>query len=345
MPKKVFVTGANGFTGSNLCRHLAARGDQVTALVRPSANLKPLAGLNVEIITGDLSRDEGITAQALQNVEIIYHVAALYRQEGLTRDDFFNVNVKGTERMLIAAKRAGVKRFVHCSTGGVHGHIEKPPADEYAPFRPGDWYQETKLEGEQLSLAFGKEHRLPVSVIRPSPIYGAGDMRFLKLFKAINNGTFFMIGDGKPLYHFVYVDDLVQGFILAGEREEAIGEEFIISGPQYASIKELVEMIALTLGRPTTMRHIPIWPVMLAAKACKRLCNYVNIAPPLYPRRLDFFIKDRAFDSGKAKVLLDYSPKVDLKTGIARTAAWYIENGFIKDRHHEPLLLKGNHRN
>jgi nucleoside-diphosphate-sugar epimerase len=334
MPKKVLVTGANGFTGSNLCRHLVARGDHVLALARPSAKLDALDGQNVEIVAGDLSRDDGIPAKALHNVEIVYHVAALYRQEGATRDVFYNVNVSGTERLLIAAKRAGVNRFVHCSTGGVHGHIERPPADEYSPFRPGDWYQETKLEGEKLALAFGRKHHLPVSVIRPSPIYGAGDMRFFKLFKAINNGTFLMIGDGKPLYHFVYVDDLVQAFLLAGEREEAVGEQFIISGPQYVPIQELVDLIAQELGRPPIRRHVPVWPVMLAAKACKRACTWIGIEPPLYPRRLDFFIKDRAFDSGKAKALLDYNPQVDLETGISLTAAWYIEHGLLTRRGH-----------
>jgi nucleoside-diphosphate-sugar epimerase len=329
MPKKVLVTGANGFTGSTLCRHLLARGDQVVALVRPSAKLDLLAGQNVQIVKGDLALDGQIPAEALRNVEIVYHIAALYRQEGATRDVFFKVNVAGTHRLLDAARRAGVERFVHCSTGGVHGHIRNPPADENAPFRPGDWYQETKLEGERLALAFGAKHALPVSVIRPSPIYGPGDMRFLKLFKSIKKGTFWMIGDGKPLYHFVYVDDLAQGFLLAGEKEQAIGEVFIICGPEYVSIGKLVEMISQQVGRPVRKHHIPVWPVMTAAKACKQICTAMGIEPPLYPRRLDFFIKDRAFDCGKAKALLGYKPQVDLRTGIARTTAWYSGQGLI----------------
>jgi nucleoside-diphosphate-sugar epimerase len=262
-------------------------------------------------------------------VEIVYHLAALYRQEGATRDVFMNVNATGTERLLRVALRASVSRFVHCSTGGVHGHIENPPANETAPYRPGDWYQETKLEGEQRVLAFGRTHNFPVSVIRPSPIYGPGDMRFLKLFRAINNGTFWMIGNGKPFYHFVYVDDLVQGFILASERDDAIGEAFIVAGPEYVPISKLVEMIAQELGKPVPRRRIPVWPVMTAAKICKAVCHPLGIEPPLYPRRLDFFCKDRAFESTKAKTLLGYEPKIGLREGIAKTAAWYRRRGYL----------------
>lgn len=329
MSNKVLVTGSNGFTGSNLCRHLLDRGHHVIAMVRNSGNLDALAGQSVDIVYGDLAVENGIPKEALYNVETVYNIAAIYRQEGATRDVFFNVHVAGTERLLNAAKHAGVKRFVHCSTAGVHGHIEHPPANENAPFRPGDWYQETKLEGEKLALSFGAEHNLPVSVIRPSPIYGPGDMRFLKLFKAINNGTFWMIGDGKPLYHFVYIDDLVQGFLLAGEKEEAVGESFIISGPEYVSINKLVEMIAQELGKTVPRRHIPVWPVMMAAKLCKTVCHPLGIDPPLYPRRLDFFIKDRAFDSTKAKKVLGYLPNVGLQEGIAKTASWYHKNNYI----------------
>ena len=180
-----------------------------------------------------------------------------------------------------------------------------------------------------MALEFGLKHDLAVSVIRPSPIYGAGDMRFLKLFRPINKGMFLMIGDGKPLFHLVYVDDLAQGFLLAGEKDEAVGEVFIISGPEYVSIGKLVALIAEELGKPVPKRHIPVWPVMLAAKMCKRVCNFVGLQPPLYPRRLDFFIKDRVFDSTKARTLLGYNPQVDVRTGIARTAAWYKEKELL----------------
>jgi nucleoside-diphosphate-sugar epimerase len=329
MKKTVLVTGANGFTGSNLCRELLKQGYHVRAMVRPSSNLKALNGIEVEIVHGDLAVDDVINPKALIDVDVIYNIAALYRQEGATYDVFLNVNANGVDRLLKASMDAGVSRFVHCSTGGVHGHIKNPPADENAPYNPGDWYQASKLEGEKRVLDFGRKYGYPVSVIRPSPIYGAGDMRFLKLFRAINNRTFWMIGSGKPLYHFVYVDDLITGIILAGERFEAIGEVFILAGSECVTISKLVELIAEELGRPVPRRKIPLGPVMFAAKICKAVCLPLRINPPLYPRRLDFFIKDRAFDTTKARRVLGYSPKIDLRTGIAQTAAWYREHNYI----------------
>jgi len=329
MSTRVLVTGANGFTGSNLCRQLLERGHEVRAMVRPGSDIQALDGLQVEVVRGTLDSDDGVPAQALRGVEVVYHIAALYRQEGATREVFMNVNATGTERLLRTALQADVARLVHCSTGGVHGHIENPPADESAPLSPGDWYQESKLAGEQRALAFGREHAIGVSVVRPSPIYGAGDLRFLKLFRAINRGTFRMIGDGKPFYHFVYVEDLARGFILAGEHEAALGEVFIICGPEYVPISRIVELIARELDKPVPRWHIPVTPVMLAARVCKAVCHPLGIEPPLYPRRLDFFIKDRAFDCRKARRMLGYEPQVDLSDGIRRTADWYRQHDFL----------------
>ena len=111
---------------------------------------------------------------------------------------------------------------MHCSTVGVQGEIEDPPAKETAPYKPGDHYQESKMEGEKLALRFFEEHDFEGVVVRPVGIYGPGDTRFLKLFKFINNGRFRMIGKGDVLYHLTYVEDLVDGIILAGEKDKAV---------------------------------------------------------------------------------------------------------------------------
>lgn len=325
----VLVTGASGFTGSRLCRYLVQRGDTVRALVRPSSSLDALDGVDVAVFRGDLAAEDGIPAAALRGVETVYHIAALFRQEGATKDVFLATNADGTERLLRAGLKADIGRFVHCSTVGVHGHIENPPGTETTPFGPGDWYQESKLEGERRALAFHRETGLPLAVVRPAPIYGPGDTRFLKLFRAIKNGTFWMIGDGRPLYHLVYIDDLAAGFVLAAATDAAVGEVFIIAGPECVSVRELATRIGESVGRPVSRRHIPLAPVMLAARVCKAVCHPLGIDPPLYPRRLDFFRKDRAFDYGKATRLLGYRPNVDLNTGLQRTAEWYRQQGYL----------------
>ena len=331
MAQTVLVTGANGFTGSYLCKHLAQRGLHVRGLVRRSSKLELLQGGEVELAHADIAEENcrrDLDA-AMKNVEVVYHVAATYRTEGVARKYFWQVNVDGTRRLLEAAQRAGVKRFVHCSTVGVQGEIKNPPATEDTPPSPGDIYQESKLAGEILARKFFVEQGLAGTVVRPVGIYGPGDTRFLKLFRFINNGKFRMLGSGRVLYHLTFVEDLAAGIALAGEKNEAIGQVFTIGGSEYTTMSELVARIARALHVPTPKKKIPVWPVWFAGLLCEMVCRPLRIEPPLYRRRVDFFIKDRAFDISKARRLLGYEPQVDLDAGLRRTADWYRAQGML----------------
>jgi nucleoside-diphosphate-sugar epimerase len=326
--EKIFVSGASGFTGGYLCSALREKGCAVKALVRKNSRRENLKKPGIELVEADLS-DPGSLQGKLRDVDTVFHIAALYRQEGVSKEMFFKVNVEGTRALLEESLRAGVKRFVHCSTVGVQGEITHPPANEEAPYKPGDHYQLSKLQGEKLALSYFHEGKIDGVVVRPVGIYGPGDTRFLKLFKHIYHGTFKMIGPGNVLYHLTYVEDLVQGIILAGESPTASRQIYTIGGNEYLPLSELVDMIAHILGKPVSTLHIPLWPVYAAAFLCEILCRPLGIEPPLYRRRLDFFTKDRAFDISKAKKELGYAPKMPLSEGLARTAQWYKENGWL----------------
>lgn len=325
---RALVTGANGFTGSYVARLLVERGHDVRALVRESADLKPLNDLSLEITFADLAADLPLD-EAVQGIDVVFHIAAAYRAENIPRRVFWDVNFHGTRRLLEAAKRNGVRRFVHCSTVGVQGDIENPPATEDAPFRPGDHYQESKRDAEVLALEFFRRQGLPGSVVRPTGIYGPGDTRFLKLFKMIDSRRFRMIGSGEVLYHLTYVEDLAAGIILAAEKDAALNEVFTLGGNEYVTLNQLVAMIADILGKPLRRGKIPVWPVWLAGAACEALCRPFGISPPIYRRRVDFFTKTRAFDISKAKRLLGFEPRVSLDEGLRRTASWYREQGWL----------------
>ena len=330
MAKTVLVTGANGFTGSYLCKGLLERGDRVRALVRRSSDVSLLHKLEVEYVHADLANGDLTTLRAaMRGVDIVYHVAAAYRKEGVPPDYFRKVNVEGTHNVLDAAARAEVGRFVHCSTVGVQGEIKHPPATEESPYSPGDVYQDSKLEGEKLARDFFRENNLPGTVVRPVGIYGPGDMRFLKLFKFVNNGKFRMLGNGQVLYHLTFVEDLVSGIILAGDLEQSIGEVFTIGGSEFTTLQELVRRLAVVLKVPVPQKRFPVWPVYYAGWMCELLCRPLGIEPPLYRRRVDFFIKDRAFDISKARRMLGYQPKVDLDNGLKITADWYRAQGLL----------------
>lgn len=326
--KSALVTGANGFTASYVCRQLLDKGYKVRGLVRKNADMKRIDGLPIELYYADLAVDNDFSL-AMKDIDVVYHIAAAYRVENVPRKYFWDVNVEGTRKLLEAAKKAGVKKFVHSSTVGVQGDIKNPPAKEEDAYNPGDYYQESKVDGEKLVLDFCRREKFPITIVRPVGIYGPGDTRFLKLFKHIYNGKFRMIGNGKVLYHMTYVEDLVRGFILAGEKDESVGEVFTIGGEGYLTLSELVEKIANVLNKPVPKAKIPVWPVWFAGLLCEILCKPFGISPPIYRRRVDFFVKDRAFDISKAKRILGYSPKVSLNEGIKLTAEWYFKNQWL----------------
>lgn len=325
---KVLVTGATGFTGGHLARELARRGNAVRAIVRNIADSRAeaLRRDGIETVAGDLVDAASLRAAAADR-EVVYHIAAMYREAKHGDDAYRRVNVEGTGAVLDAAQAAGARRVVHCSTVGVHGDV-KAPADESAPFSPGDVYQDTKLEGELL-VKRRIDAGYPASIFRPVGIYGPGDTRFLKLFKAVYRGSFRMIGTGDVLYHMTYISDLVDGIIRCGEQPAAEGQTYILSGPRYTTLHELVAEIARAFGKPPPRGHVPLFPVKVAARLCELLCKPLGIEPPLHMRRLDFFIKDRGFSSEKARREIGYAPSVDLAEGVARTAAWYKEKGML----------------
>ena len=225
---KALVTGASGFTGGAVCRRLLNEGWSVTAFARASSNTRALQEAGVQCVVTDIT-DRAAVAKSFPDVDVVFHIAAAYRAEHADHGEFSRVNVDATRNLLEEAGERGVSRFVHCSTVGVQGEIEDPPASEDYRFHPGDHYQESKLAGEQLALEYFAKG-LKGAVVRPVGIYGPGDTRFLKLFKPIAKGYFVMVGKGDSLYHMTYIDDLVEGFMLAATRPEALGEVFTIAG-------------------------------------------------------------------------------------------------------------------
>lgn len=324
---RTLVTGATGFTGGVLARYLVGVGERVRALVRPasSSRSRGLCDAGVEVVSGDLSDAASLEA-ACQDVEVVYHIAATYRSAGRAAA-YRAVNVDGTRRLLDAAQTAGVGRVVHCSTGGVHGHIEHPPATEEAPLSPGDIYQETKLEGERLARDRGEAGGIDVVVARPIGIYGPGDTRFLKLFRLASGRV--MLGDGSAFYHLTFVEDLVEGFHLCGTVPAAAGRTYLLAGRRYTTLKRLVELIASELGSRPPSLSIPVWPVWLVGALCELACVPFRVEPPLHRRRVEFFTKSRAFDASRARRELGFVPKVELEEGIHRTAVWYRGQGML----------------
>ena len=326
---RVLVTGATGFTGGHLARGMVARGHDVAALIRTtSPGSAELATAGVRLVAGEL-RDPASLAAATSGIDVVYHIAAIYRQAGLSTEAYRAVNATAVRELIEAAARSGVKRVVHCSTVGVHGDVEHPPANEDAPLKPGDVYQITKLEGERLARETGPRVGIEVTIARPTGIYGPGDRRLLRLFRGVARRKWITLGRGEIYYHLTYIDDLVEGLRLCGEHPAAANRTYILAGGEVTTLNALVNIVAEQAGVPAPTWHLPVWPFWLAGAACEALCAPFGIEPPLYRRRVDFFTKSRAFDIARARAEIGFAPQVGLRDGISRTLAWYRTEGWL----------------
>jgi nucleoside-diphosphate-sugar epimerase len=287
-----------------------------------------LTSAGVELVEGDL-KDRLSLERACAGVEVVYHIAAIYRQAGLPDAEYRTVNAEAARTLVQAAVTGGVRRVVHCSTVGVHGDVEHPPANEDAPLRPGDIYQATKLEGEIAARETGRDANTEVVIARPTGIYGPGDRRLLKLFRGVARRRFVILGSGRIYYHLTYIDDLVKGFRLCGEVPAAAGRTYILAGGEVTTLDELIGLIAEEAHVPRSRLRLPVWPFWLAGAACETVCAPLGIEPPIYRRRVDFFTKSRAFDISRARAELGYAPQVTLREGIRRTLEWYRKAGWL----------------
>lgn len=324
------VTGATGFIGGALVRRLQAAGERVRALVRDPARLAQ-AGLTVaEVSQGDIT-DPAAVDRAVQGVDTVYAIAGTFREPSLTDARYREVNVEAVRLMLEAAQRHGVRRVVHCSTVGIHGNVGSTPATEATPIRPEGIYEVTKAEGDALALGFARAGGGPeVVVIRPAPVYGPGDTRLVKLYKLAARDRVILLGDGRPHYHMIFIDDLVEAFRLAGTVPGISGEAFIIAGEECPTLEEVVRRIGRITGHAEQkILKFPAGPVLALGDLCERVFRPLGLSPPIYRRRIEFFVNNRAYDTAKARAKLGFLPKVGLDEGLARTAAWYRQEGFI----------------
>lgn len=325
---KVCVTGGSGFTGAALVRRLLELGHDVVSLDKQAGLAsKDLEEKGAKIVYGTVV-DSDTTRKCVEGAEVVFHLAAAFRELNVPESVYFDVNVTGTRIVVEAARTAGVRKLVHCSTQGVHGHVENPPGDEDSPIAPADYYQQTKYEGEAIVKSHAKE--MEYTILRPTAIYGPGDPgRFVMIYQRAKKGTFPIFGSGQTYYHPVYIDNLVDAFILAMEPGAGAGCAYIIGDEEYFSIEDLVKRIGHAIDVDVKTPHFPIYPLIVAGHLCEKICKPFGIAPPIFPRRVDWFRQVRAYRIDRAKKDLGYDPRISINEGLRRTGQWYLDNGYI----------------
>lgn len=318
-PAKILITGATGFLGSALLRKLQAKGEgPIRVLVRKSNPALEAAG--VQIVCGDLG-DAAIVDHATQGVEFVYHVGAAMKGSS---EDFERGTVWGTQNVIDACRKFGIRRLIHVSSLSVMDHAGRDHNDKvretsaYEP-RPGDRgaYTQTKLKSEQLVLDAVKQYGLPAVVLRPGQIFGPGAEGISPSGAVGIAGRWLIVGSGNRTIPLIYVDDVADALVLAGERVGLEGSVIQLVDSTPVTQREFVD--AVRRSRPQKAAFVPEWLMMFMATGVETLGKILKRGVPLTRYRVKSIFPLANFDNTVAETKLGWKPAVGTREGLART--------------------------
>lgn len=321
---RALITGANGFLGSALARKLAARGDEVRALLRPGASRALLDGSPFSSVEGDVTSPESL-ARAVAGVDVVFHLAGIRRAP--ERSAFFAVNAEGTRHVCEAMARAGGRaRLVLASSLAAVGPSRDFPAED-APPAPFDWYGESKAEAERIAISYA--HRLPITIARPSRILGPGDKENLIIFKIVQAGVSLSIGGGPRPLSVIDVDEVADAFLALASDSRALGEAFFVSH-ETTTLEGLQEQIARALGQRPRPLPIPAWALAGVGRGADLVSRVLGRALPVNRKLAQQLLSPGwTCSTRKAEERLGFRPRVPMAESIDRAARWYREKGWI----------------
>ncbi|MEO7773734.1 MAG: NAD(P)-dependent oxidoreductase [Steroidobacteraceae bacterium] len=330
---KILVTGATGFIGSHFAALAAAKGHEVVGVFgarRPDRQeiVRRLESLGITMRQADVLGPGGLLP-VLDGVDCVCHFAGAFRESGADDNYFHEINVTGTANALASAATAGVRRFVYCSTAGIFGQRVAGAITEHSDVHPFNAYEASKLAAEVLIRQRAPELAIEYVIVRPASVYGPGDVRLLKMFKAAAKGRFPLFGRGEGRRHMIYVTDLAEAFLLACTVPGAASGEFNIAGPRVTRLREILDSLAKVVGRKATGPRLPLAPMMYAAAITEFACGKLGVDPPIYRRRMDFYVNDAEFDCRAANHALGWQAQVELDEGLKRTYGAYCAAGWI----------------
>lgn len=321
---RALVTGATGFVGSHLVEALRRRGDEVTALVRSPARAERLRPLGVRLIEGDLDQEPAL-ARAAEVREVVFHVAGLVA----ARDpaDFFRCNRDGTARVLGAAARAGVRRFVLVSSLAAGGPTAPGrPLRGPEPPRPVSAYGRSKLAAEELVRA----GPVPWTIVRPPTVYGPRDRELLRLFKLARLGVVPVFGDGSQQLSLVHAADLAEALVAAAAADAARGRLYYACHPEIVTSAELARAVGAAVGRRVVV--VPVPPragraALALAGGAARVLGRATILTA--DKANEFFQPAWIADPTPLAADTGWRARYDLAMGLPETYRWYRSAGWM----------------
>lgn len=324
-PPTVLVTGASGFVGGHLARALHAKGYRLRLLARKTSDLTKLESLNFQRIEGDIT-DPISLIPAIENVDYIYHAGGLIKASSDT--EFIEANGDGTKNVCAVAQTHApkLKRLVYISSQAGCGPGEgDKPKDEMSPCQPLTPYGASKRLGEKWVQNF----KLPWTIVRPVAVYGPEDRGMYEFFKVVANHLRPTLGaDGRA--SVVFIDNLVDGTIRAGERPEGMEQIFFIADDSAYAKSEMAKIIQKELHTWAVPIRFPAWAVRFIARISESFAKGFGRAALFDSHKANELLATNWLVSiEKARMLLGYDPAIPTAEGLARTAAWYRQEGWL----------------
>lgn len=306
-PRTAFVTGATGFLGLNLVRELLAQGWKVTALHRPSSNLKYLQDLDLTLVAGDILDPESLESAIPEGVDAVFHVAGDTSLWSGHDDMQTRINVEGTRNVIDAALACKAGRFIHTSTTsafGRHDGIVSETTPTRAPTSSVN-YEKSKWQGEQAVLRAVRERGLDAVVMNPAAILGPFDQHTWAR-------TFYMLRDGKIAalppgsVSFNHVSEIVKAHIAAVDKG-VTGEQYILAG-HTMKLADLLRKMGALMGCKVPTMIAPGFVLQLMGFVMGFLAQVTGKEPDISPEMAAFMAKKNLYDSSKAEAALGLKP-------------------------------------
>ncbi len=324
------VTGASGFVGSAVLRHLVDAGEAVRVLMRDASNRDNIAGIDCEVATGDLTDAQSLS-RAVKGCDVVFHVAADYRLWVADPSVMYRANVDGTRNLLLAAADAGAGRIVYTSSVAAIGYnSDGSPGTEKTIATVADMighYKRSKFLAEAEAVRLAAEESVPVVMVNPAAPFGPRDIKPTPTGRIVVE-----FGRGRvPAYvdtglNVVHVDDVAAGHLLAWRKGD-IGERYILGGDNM-SLREILEITAAHLGRPAPrirLPRLPLFPIAWGAELASRLFGG---EPMVTAEALRMAKKRMYFSSRKAIDQLGYAPRPGGEA-LTDAADWFRANGYF----------------